>query len=839
MLSERPLRLLLIEGDPGVGKTALATAIARQLDATDPVIATGTSERAGTPLGALDQVCVQLGIDADSLSPAGLAAALGRRLVGRILIVDDAPRLDTATAEVVRRLVRGVGIPVVATGRTSEDLPAPLRALDDDGLIGRQRLDGLGAAAVAGLLAEVFRVPARDADVNQLVWETGGNPLHLRMIVEAAIDAGEVLHRGDHVQLTRTVDPGGVAALLSARVAALPPDAYQTLWIVALTQPAHLASLNGRRDRGADLAELLQQGLVALERRGERVTIAHPLVTEALDPAARHESTLDEAVRLLRSGGDPTRRFAAVQLDYQNGRRASVDELVWAAAYASTRGEHLLAAKLADAAMGLPAPRPTAFAAHLAAATQHSLIQNLDEADRLFALTAELAREPGERAALASSVGEHLAFRRGDAVRALAQGERTRASLTDQESLSLDADLWRWRVLEERRQEQDGVVEEGVRASIAATIAASMRGEPAAAGRAAEPLAGVEVGPLAPMAAIALGVRRCVDMRAAGNAAGASDFLEAARAEAADEVGFFTVMLASQRAQEGRLTDALRLADLAVDQLRRWDGGELLALALAVQATVNAQRGALETARLQLVELEGLAVSGAAVLQRAEARAYLLAAEGDRARAAQEILAVVQDAAASGYRFFGALTLAHALRLGEVEGTAALAERLCDGLAEQLEPCTALRDVALALVQAKPERVGAGANRLARAGLVTAAIDAVSLALALPAGDGTRRRLQALGLTLAANVDAPPLQRREVPALTPRERAVAELAANRHRTREIAAQLGVSARTVENQLHSAYRKLGVASRDDLRAALTEVGLLTGDPPGTQPFAATP
>ena len=181
----------------------------------------------------------------------------------------------------------------------------------------------------------------------------------------------------------------------------------------------------------------------------------------------------------------------------------------------------------------------------------------------------------------------------------------------------------------------------------------------------------------------------------------------------------------------------------------------------------------------------------------------------------------------------------NALRLGEVEGTAALAERLCDGLAEQLEPCTALRDVALALAQTKPERVGAGANRLARAGLVTAAIDAVSLALALPAGDGTRRRLQALGLTLAADVDAPPLQRREVPALTPRERAVAELAANRHRTREIAAQLGVSARTVENQLHSAYRKLGVASRDDLRAALTEVGLLTGEPPGTQPFAATP
>lgn len=834
VLAERPLRLLLIEGDPGVGKTALAAAVARKIDEARPLIATGTSERTATPLGALDRVCDHLGIDADSLSSATLVATLGRRLAGKVLIVDDAPRLDAASAEVVRRLVRGVGIRVVATGRSTEALPAPLRSLDDEGLIGRYHLEGLGAGAVERLLADVFRVPARDADVNQLVWETAGNPLHLRMIVETAIDAGEVLHRGDHVQLTRTVDPIGVAALLSSRVAALNPEAYQTLWVIALTQPAPLGSLRGRRDRSAEIAELLKLGMIALEPGDERVTIAHPLVSEALDPAARHDTTLDEAVRLLRASGDPTRRFAAVQLEHEHGRRTSVDDLVWAAAYASTRGEHVLAATLADAAMRLPSRRTTAFAAHLAAANQHSLAQNLDEADRLFSLTATLAREPGERASLASSVGEHLAFRRGDPARALAQAEEVRESLTAQESLALDADLWRWRVLAQQRQEHDGIVEEGIRASIAATIAASMRGEPAAAGRAAAPLVAAEGGPLAPMAAIALGVQRCVELRAEGNAADARDYLEAARAEAADAVGFFTVMLAAQRTQEGHLSEAQRLADLAVDQLRRWDGGELLALALAVQATVNAQRGALDLARRQLTELEGFTVSGAAVLQRAEARAFLLAAEGDPAGAARVILAVVEDAVASGYRFFGALTLANALRFGELEGTVVLAERLCEGLAEHVEPCIALRDVAVALTQRKPEQAEAPAERLARAGLVTAAIDAISLALALPAGDATRRRLHALGLALSEGVDAPPLQARDVPALTPRERAVAELAANRHRTREIAATLGVSARTVENQLHSAYRKLGVASRDDLRAALGGLGALSDGGPTLSP-----
>ncbi|WP_183094015.1 helix-turn-helix transcriptional regulator [Nocardioides stalactiti] len=55
--------------------------------------------------------------------------------------------------------------------------------------------------------------------------------------------------------------------------------------------------------------------------------------------------------------------------------------------------------------------------------------------------------------------------------------------------------------------------------------------------------------------------------------------------------------------------------------------------------------------------------------------------------------------------------------------------------------------------------------------------------------------------------------------LSPREREVAAMAADRLRTKEIADRLGLSPRTVDNHLHSVYTKLGVSRRDDLAAAL--------------------
>jgi DNA-binding NarL/FixJ family response regulator len=56
-------------------------------------------------------------------------------------------------------------------------------------------------------------------------------------------------------------------------------------------------------------------------------------------------------------------------------------------------------------------------------------------------------------------------------------------------------------------------------------------------------------------------------------------------------------------------------------------------------------------------------------------------------------------------------------------------------------------------------------------------------------------------------------------ALTPSERRVAALAAAGRTNPEIAQELFLGRKTVESHLSAAYRKLGVASRADLPAAL--------------------
>jgi DNA-binding CsgD family transcriptional regulator len=56
-------------------------------------------------------------------------------------------------------------------------------------------------------------------------------------------------------------------------------------------------------------------------------------------------------------------------------------------------------------------------------------------------------------------------------------------------------------------------------------------------------------------------------------------------------------------------------------------------------------------------------------------------------------------------------------------------------------------------------------------------------------------------------------------ALTPAERRVVELARGGLSNRKVAEQLFVTRRTVEMHLSAAYRKLGIAGREQLAAAL--------------------
>jgi DNA-binding CsgD family transcriptional regulator len=64
--------------------------------------------------------------------------------------------------------------------------------------------------------------------------------------------------------------------------------------------------------------------------------------------------------------------------------------------------------------------------------------------------------------------------------------------------------------------------------------------------------------------------------------------------------------------------------------------------------------------------------------------------------------------------------------------------------------------------------------------------------------------------------------------LTPRERDIATFAARGESSKEIAARLFLSVRTVNNHLQSTYAKLGVSGRHQLAGALTDVAGLSSE-----------
>ena len=131
---------------------------------------------------------------------------------------------------------------------------------------------------------------------------------------------------------------------------------------------------------------------------------------------------------------------------------------------------------------------------------------------------------------------------------------------------------------------------------------------------------------------------------------------------------------------------------------------------------------------------------------------------------------------------------------------------MLDGSAAQLERARAHAALGAALRARRRARRGARVAAAARSTSPTAAapraLEDAALAELRATGARPRRRL-----TTGAG------------ALTPSERRIAELAAAGQQNREIAEALFVTTATVEYHLRNAYRKLGIASRTQLGAAL--------------------
>ncbi|MBT2389527.1 hypothetical protein J7E87_08800 [Streptomyces sp. ISL-1] len=325
-----------------------------------------------------------------------------------------------------------------------------------------------------------------------------------------------------------------------------------------------------------------------------------------------------------------------------------------------------------------------------------------------------------------------------------------------------------------------------------------------------------------------------------GNLKGAADTLDALpRYDASDRwpVLLETIIARSQLlrllGQPERAVALLRQA-IALETGYEWPTTR--AWPLAQLAGALAELGQHPEALRTLVEarsVQRMAVSHPiAEDEIAHDRALVLAHTGDRSGAAAQAVELGERAAAAG-RPVTAVTALH------------LAARVKDGAAfrirkqAQLLAAKSTGGVVRVMadhIQALAEADGNALTRVSAqfrdmGALPMAAEAAAQAARAYRASSQRRKSREAWAtcqdLLRDCGCSLPPWLAREnrqesdAAPLTPREREVAALASTGLSNRDIAEQLVVSVRTVENHLHRIYHKLGITARNDLKRGLEQ------------------
>src|SRR6185436_4265842 len=321
--------VLVLRGDPGVGKTALVDYAVGSASGFRVARAVGVESEVELAFAALHQLCAPMldrmehlpGPQRDALGAAfGLSAGTApeRFLVGLaalsllsetaheqplLCVVDDAHWLDRASAQalafVARRLLADPVALVFATREESVEL-AGLPELV---------VEGLGEDDARTLLASAVEGPLDDRVRDRIVAETRGNPLALLELPRGLTPAQ--LAVGFRVPVTQPLS-GRIEESFQRRVEELPVATQRLLLVAAADQLGEPTTVWGAADLlGIDREAAAPSADAGLLEIGTHVRFRHPLVRSAVyraaaphDRQAAHRALAEATNREL----DPDRR---------------------------------------------------------------------------------------------------------------------------------------------------------------------------------------------------------------------------------------------------------------------------------------------------------------------------------------------------------------------------------------------------------------------------------------------------------------------------------------------------------------------------------------------------
>jgi DNA-binding CsgD family transcriptional regulator len=847
-------RAIVLAGEPGVGKTRLALDFLTRAERAGAATASLTATRPSSeiPFGAFAHLLPNLdsgrssGVDDlfRSCIDGVLGLANGRRLV---LLADDAHLLDDASASLLRQMTLTRAAYVVATIRAGATASDAVVALWRDDEVERLDVQGLDPRDIGRLLETVLDAPVDRATVNRLAAACQANVLYLRELVLGAVADGTLRMDLGIWRLTGTLAPSKrLVELVESRLIGLGVDERRLLEAIAQGEPLGSAELDAFG--GPVLADALERaGLLASQMSGRRleVRLAHSVYADVLreqTPPVRSQQIMEGLAEVVESKGARRREDALRVATWRLSSGNIYSEQAFEAAIiARWRYDFPLAERLAKRAVQVGA----GFDARLLAAQLAGLNGRVDEADRELAKLASEAGDDDQLVRVTMARLDNHAFHLGG----LEEGLQLAADV----EAALQNPVWRDELSARRAGILAGTHGPRAAAEIAEPILdsgsdralawAAITATPALAklGRIDAALRSSTIGHAAHVR-----LREPLDwypwthlylrgevLSHAGRlnesyAMAAEHYEQAVLDRSIEAQAWFARLLARTVGDRGYPRTAATYARLGVSLFRELGRPQFEYFVLPYLATALALSGDAIAAAEVLTTLDALLPpSMFFALDVEQARAWTEVARGNLP-SARLLLEKAADLGAEIGDYSGEAAALHGLaRLGQAQ---AVSERLT-AVSARIEGVLAVERARHAQALAASDAGWLDRISLAFEGMgaYLLAGEAAADAAAVWAQSGDARhqaRSRNRAYLLVEQIEnpvSPSLQAVKLRLqLTPAEQQTALMAAAGRSNKEIAAELVLSVRTVENQLQRAYEKLGVSGRKELAASVRVV-----------------
>ncbi|MFF8848078.1 LuxR C-terminal-related transcriptional regulator [Streptomyces sp. NPDC015127] len=854
-LQDQQSRGFLIYGALGVGKSLLAEECSSLAEVKGIRVgrARATQSVSRIPLGSIAHL---LPAGVSQMEPARAFTTASQTLSReggdseQLIFIDDLHHIDGTSAALLRHLMESQTVKILGTIRTGEAPNSSLLTLSQANDVHRIELRECTLSEAEAVLKVALGGLVGQRTIREFYETSGGNLLYLRELVIGALTSQALTCHDQVWQLTEGTLPktAKLTELVNARLSDAPAESQYVLDTLALCDTLALSDAESLTSLKV-LTDLERTGLIRTIRTGRRIslTLGHPLYAELIGdgiaPARRKEILLN-ATRRLATRGARRRNDTLKIATWELAATGTTDPGLLIQAAVLSRHAHDYS-QVVSLLRSLPAGQQNSQTLLMLG---ESLFRTgePDQAEKTLREAHSAANTDAERLKIAFARTMVLLWHGARTSEALAVNEEALRTLTGKDKQHM------LRINGGFLQVLDGKPREGLKSlekldsdpQNAPDISIWLRGAMmktaalALTGRTADAISWSKhayelhrqynnqallmhpTGQLVPLVLSLAEAGMLDEARAVGNQAW--DLLGKVR----DPVSGLWLAYYQGHTEwlAGRVSAARAWFAESVSQARTHHNYLGYRLAMAGLAAATAVMGQnVEAERIE-DEAQRYPSIGYCRGQERIGKAWILAGRGQLADAQAVLTTAAEEARASGFVASEILLLTDVARLGDPSSVTSRLLELADLTDSRFAEARAA--MAAALAGNNPAALLQSGENLAALGACLLAAETATTAAAVLRSNGEIRRATAASrkahewISTCEGARTPLIfHSTDAADLTARETEIARLTAGGATSKDIAAALVLSVRTVDNHLQRIYQKLGITTRRELQEML--------------------